>query len=114
VLPQQFTVFVLERASAMVLLLCLDVLQNGLELAWGYRKRAVAALPEKAAIPSIERFDPLRGCLLDLLDQLSLGKSSRQRGDNVNVIGNTADVHKFRAEVTADCGEISMHARPHV
>jgi hypothetical protein len=33
-----------------------------------YRKRAAAALPEKAAMASIERFDPLRGWLLDLLD----------------------------------------------
>jgi hypothetical protein len=42
------------------------------------------------------------------------GKSSRQRGNNVNVISNTAYVHKFGTEIAADYGQISMHARPHV
>jgi hypothetical protein len=32
----------------------------------------------------------------------------------VNVIGNAADIYEFGTEVTADCGQISMHARPHV
>jgi hypothetical protein len=45
---------------------------------------------------------------------LSLGKSSRQRGNNVNVISNTAEVREFGSEVAADCGQISMHAPPHV
>jgi hypothetical protein len=40
----------------MVLSLRLDVLQHGIELTQAYRKRAVATLPEKAAIPSIKRF----------------------------------------------------------
>ena len=56
----------------MMLLLRLDVLQHGLELARAYRKRAIPALPEKAAITSIERFDPFRRCFLYLFDQLSL------------------------------------------
>jgi hypothetical protein len=47
-------------------------------------------------------------------DQLSLGNSSRQRGNNVNVISDTANAHHFRAEITADCDKISMHSRPHV
>jgi hypothetical protein len=94
--------------------LCFDVLLRGLELAGAHRKRAIATLPEKAAVASIKCFDSLRGCFLYLLDELSLGDSSRQCRDNVNVISNTADVHKFRAEVTADCGQISMHARSHV
>jgi hypothetical protein len=32
----------------------------------------------------------------------------------VNVIGNTADVCEFGADIAADCCEISMHAWPHV
>jgi hypothetical protein len=36
-----------------------------------------------------------------------------KRGDNVNVINNTADAHEFGAEVTADCRKISVHARPY-
>jgi len=32
----------------------------------------------------------------------------------VNVISNTAHAHKFGAEVAAECGQIWMHARPHV
>ena len=67
-----------------------DVSQNGLKLTWAHRKSAIAALPEKSAIASVECFDPLRRELLDLLDQLSLRQSSWERGDNVNVIGNTA------------------------
>ena len=42
--------------------------------------------------------------LLYLFDELSLGNSSRQRRDNVNVIGNTPDADEFGTEVTADCG----------
>jgi hypothetical protein len=45
---------------------------------------------------------------------LSLRKSSRQRRNNVNVISHTADPNEFDAEVTADCRQISVHARPHV
>jgi len=36
------------------------------------------------------------------LRQLGLGKSSRQRCDNVNVIGNTAHAQGFATLVTAD------------
>jgi hypothetical protein len=34
-------------------------------------------------------------------DELCLGKSSRQRGDNVNMISNTANAHNFGTEVAA-------------
>ena len=113
-LAQQLAIFLLKRPSAMVLLLCLDVLQHGIELTRAHRKRAIPALPEKAAIPNIKRFDPFRGCFLYLFDDLSLGSSSRERRDNVNVIRNTADAHEFGTEVAAECGQIRMHARPHV
>jgi hypothetical protein len=49
-----------------------------------------------------------------LLDQLSLGKSSRQRRNNVNMIGKTAYMHEVGTKVVADCGQITMHAWPHV
>jgi len=71
-------------------------------------------LPEKVAITNVKCFDSLRGHLLYLLNEISLGKSSRQRGNNVNVISNTANVHEFGSEVATDCGQVSMHARPHV
>jgi hypothetical protein len=32
----------------------------------------------------------------------------------MNVISNPADMHTLSAEIAADCGEISMHARPHI
>ena len=111
---KQLAVFLLKRPRAMVLLLRLDVLQHGIELTQAYRKRAVATLPEKAAIPSIKRFDPFRGCFLYLFDKLRLGDSSWQRRNNVNVINNTAYAHKFSTEIAADCGQICMYARPHV
>ena len=87
----------------MVLQLIRDVSQNGFKLTWAHRKNAITALPEKSAIASVECFDPLRRELLDLLDQLSLRQSSWERGDNVNVIGNTSDVHEFGTETAADC-----------
>jgi len=114
VLAQQLAILLLKCASAMVLLLCFDVLQHGLKLTRAYRTRAIAALPEKASVVSIKCFDPLRGCLLYLLDELSLGDGSRECRDNVDVISNTADFHKVRADVTADCSKISMYARSHV
>ena len=70
------------------------------------------ALPEKAAVPSVKRFDPFRGCFLYLFDGLSLGNSSRERCDNMNVTCNTAHVHEFGTEVATGCGQICMHARP--
>ena len=111
---KQLAVFFLKRPRAMVLSLRLNVLQLGIEPTRAYRKRAVATLPEKAAIPSIKRFDPFRGCFLYLFDELRLGDSSWQRRDNVNVINNTAYAHKFSTEITADCGQICMYARPRV
>ena len=98
----------------MVLLLCVNVLHYGLELTRAHRKRAIPALPEKAAIASIKFFDPLRGYLLYLLDYLSLGNGSRQRCDNVNMISNAANAHHFGTEIAADRGKISMHPRPYV
>ena len=98
----------------MVFLLRVNVFQYGLELTRAHRKRAIPALPEKAAIASIKCFDPFRGYLLYLFDQLSLRKGSRQRCDNVNMIGNTADAHHFGTEVTADRRKISMHPWPYV
>jgi len=47
---QQLAVFFLKRATAMVFLLCLDVLQQGLQLARAYRESAIAALPEERPI----------------------------------------------------------------
>src|SRR5438309_2985589 len=111
---QQVAEFLVKRASAMVLLLRLYILQHGIELARAYRKRAISALPQEPAITSINCFDPLRRYFLDLFDQLGLGKCSRQRRDDVNVISNTADAHKFSTKVTADCRQISVHARLHV
>ena len=55
----------------MVPLLRLDVIQHGIELARAHRKRAIPALPEKAAILTIKSFDPFRGSFLHLLDEFS-------------------------------------------
>ena len=73
----------------MVLLLCFDILHHGIEVTRTHRKGAISPLPEKTAIASVKCFDPFRGCFLYLFDQLSLGDSSWQRRDNVNVINNT-------------------------
>ena len=113
-LAKQLAVFLLKGASAMVFLLCLDIFHHGIELTRTHRKGAISPLPEKTAIASVKGFDPFRGCLLDLFDELSLGNSSRQRRDNVNVIGNTPDAHEFGTEVAADCRQVSMHPRPDV
>jgi hypothetical protein len=60
-LVQKLTVFLLKAASAMVFLLRSDVLRHSIELTWAYGKDAISALPEKAAIPSLKRFDPFCG-----------------------------------------------------
>ncbi len=109
---EQFAVFLLKGARAMVLLLRLDVLHHGIQLTRTYRKSAITPLPEKTAIASVERFDPFRGGFLYLFDKLSLGNSSRHRRHNVNVIGNTSDVHEFGTEVAANCRKIRMHSWP--
>src|SRR4029077_7142979 len=98
----------------MVLWLRLDLLHHGIELTRTHRKGTISPLPEKTAIASVKRFDPFRGCLLYLFNELSLGNSSRQRCGNVNVIGNTPDAHEFGTEVAADCRQVSMHPWPDV
>jgi len=57
---KQLAIFLLKGASAMVFLLRVNVFQYGLELTRAHRKRAIPALPEKAAIASIKCFDPFR------------------------------------------------------
>ena len=114
VLAQQLAILLLKRANTMVILLSLDVLQHSFELTRAYRKCAVAALPEKTAIARIKRFDPFRRCFLSSFDEFSLRNSARQRGDNVNMISNTADMHKVHARVAADRCQICMHARAHI
>jgi hypothetical protein len=66
----------------------------------------------KSRDTSVKSFDPLRRNPLCLLDQLTLGESSRQSGHNVNVISNTADADEIGSEVTADCGQITVNPRP--
>jgi hypothetical protein len=114
VFAQQFAVLLLECPRAMMLWLLIYIFQHGFELTGAHRKRAISALPEKAAIPSVKRFDPFRGCFLYLFDELSLGNDSRQRCDNVNVIRDTADAHEFGTQVATECGQISMYARSHI
>ncbi len=111
---QQVAEVLLKRASAMVLLLRLYILQHGIELARAYRKRAISALPQEPPITSINCFDPLRRYFLICSINSAWGKCSRQRRDDVNVISNTADAHEFSTKVTADCRQISVHARLHV
>jgi hypothetical protein len=43
---KQLAVFLMKGASAMVLLLRVNVFQYGFELAWAHRKRAISALPK--------------------------------------------------------------------
>jgi len=96
-------------------LLRVDVPQHCIELARAHREGAITALPEKSAIASVKRFDPFRGYLLNLFDELSLGNSSRQRRrDNMNVISNAAYVHQIGTEIAAERRQISVYARPHL
>jgi hypothetical protein len=111
---QQLAVFLLKSAGAMVLFLRLYVLQHSVELARAHRKGRVPTLPEKAAIPSLKSFDPFRGRFLYLFDHLGLRKSSRQRRQEVNVIGNTAHEQGVASQVAADRRQISVHAGPYV
>ena len=63
---------------------------------------------ERQALRSISRY------LLNLFDELSLGNSSRQRRDNMNVISNAAYVHQIGTEIAAERRQISVYARPHL
>jgi hypothetical protein len=80
-------------------------------------------LTENAPYPRCQKNPRYRGpsdliyfedVFLYLLDELSLGDSSRQCRHNVNVIRNTADMHEVGAKITADCRQISMHPGSHV
>ena len=80
----------------------------------GSPKRPHIRAARKIRDSAVKRFNPFRRCFLDPLYQLSLRDGSRKRGDDMNMISNTADAHEFGTEVAADCGYISMNARPHV
>ena len=95
----------------MVLFLRLNVLQHRLDLIRAHRKRTIPTLPEKTARAGIKCFDPLRGYLLYPLDELSSGNSSRERGDNVNVIGDTAHAQGLAIQIATNRCQISVHAR---
>jgi hypothetical protein len=43
-----------------------------------------------------------------------VGRGSRQRRHNVNMISNTTNAHDFGTEITADRGKVSMHSRPYL
>ena len=58
----------------------------------------------------IKSFDPFRGWFLYLFDELRLGIGSRQRGDDVNVIRNTAHAQDFATQIAADRRQISVYA----
>ena len=58
VLAQQLAVFPLKCPRTMVRWLLLNVFQHGIELIRTHLKSAISALPEKAAIPRVKRFDP--------------------------------------------------------
>src|SRR4051812_46149095 len=98
----------------MVLFLRVDIFQNRWQLTRTHRESTVSSLPEKAAIAWIARFDPLRGCFLNFLDQLRLRNCPWQSGDDVNVISYSPYAREFAAEAAADGGEISMYSWPYV
>ena len=110
---KQITVFLLKGASAMMLLLCVNVFEYGFEVTRTHRKGPYPRA-RKNPIASVKRFDPFRGCFLYFFDELSLGNSARQRRDNVNMISDTTNAHHFGTEITADRSKISMHSRPYV
>lgn len=111
VLAQQLSIFFLKSASAMVLFLRLHVLQHGIELARANRESRITALPEKAAIASVKTLNPFRGRFLYFFDHLGLGKSSRERRHDMNVITHAVDVEGFAAAIAVDRREIRVHAR---
>jgi hypothetical protein len=98
----------------MVLGLRVDIFQNGRQLTRAHRKRTVSPLPKETAVSGVACFHPLRRRFLDLLDQLRLRNGSWQARNDVNMIGDSADMYEFGSEVAADGGEISMHARPQI
>ena len=80
----------------------------------GSPKRPHIRAARKIRDSAVKRFNPFRRRFLDLLYQLSLRDGSRKRGDDMNMISNTADAHEFGTEVAADCRQVSMHPWPDV
>jgi hypothetical protein len=76
VFGQQKTVLFLERLSAMMSLLVIDVSIQLLQLTPADGKIAVASLPEKAGVLLALPFDPGGGCFLDLLQEFGLADSA--------------------------------------
>lgn len=95
----------------MMLLLRPYVLQYRVELARTNRKGCISPLPEKPAKTTLNVLDPLRRRFLYLFDHLGLRKSSRERGNDVNVIGNAVHAYVFATQVATYRREIRMHTR---
>lgn len=100
IFPQQLTILLLERLGAMVLFLVVYVACQIFQLAPTYGEAPVAALPKKST-----------GALFDLFNQLSLADGARQSGCQVDMIGSAAYTIRLTATVTANRGQIGVHAR---
>src|SRR5262245_2101012 len=92
VLLEERDQLILERDLPMMFLLGPNICADSLHKRLADRERAVSLLPIEALTSSGQIVHPLRGLALDLLDHLRHGDARLELGEEVDVVGNAANL----------------------
>jgi len=113
ILLQECPKLILEIPFPMMCLLSIDVLNQGLQIRRPNGKRAITPLPCEVRQRRRLRLQPLRRCSLQLGNQLSDIRSSRQSNCKMNVVRNSIDAITLTSRVSRDCREIAVEIATH-
>ena len=92
----------------VVLGLVADVFADGVGLCRADAEFAVAALPCEVAIPCAFGFDPFGGARLHFFDDFGGGVVFGLGEEDVDVVGNGADLHEAAIVVPEDAGDVGV------
>ena len=108
-LIKELLVFVSPVGAMVVRRLVADVMNHIVKGVVAYRESAIACLPAEAfVILFVQGLDPLTAVGLDPLHEVGQGDGFGQRGEDVDMVADAADLYgntAYFADDTADVGE---------
>jgi hypothetical protein len=107
-LVQEIPKFVLEPPHAVVRLLVSDVIPKGIQLRSAHRKRPIARLPREPARFAMVVVHPFRRVCLVEAHHVGDRSIRFEFGNQVKVIGHTADAEQDAAFVAGDSGHVFL------
>lgn len=115
VFGEKVTVFLLKRPRAVVFLLGVDVMEQGVLLTHAHGECSVALLPVEAVELRVSFFQPFTGRGFDFLHQVCHGKSAGKTHRQMHMIRHAADAIRLAIHVPYCPGEkgvgLLTHAR---